>query len=230
MAARNPRRYSFERSSLKTTSFGADVSDWFLHIDPPSNPPPEWEFERLLTYRDRLRACHLPKIWAQQHPKAFLAEFHDILGIGSITGDPRIAPLLRFLEALHDDLLEMVMTSKRAFDLGRPYQFDPSILGDDEDIEKPDYSAYPSGHATQSMFVALGFETLVGAGTDRAKQGFEAAHQIGVNREIAGLHFPSDTAAGVEFASWAFRRVRDTRRFKEMLEDARQALAQRHQD
>ena len=60
-------------------------------------------------------------------------------------------------------------------------------------IELPTHPAYPSGHATQSMFIA---EILSHLDPINRECYEKAANEIGTNREIAGLHYRSDSLAG----------------------------------
>ena len=66
-------------------------------------------------------------------------------------------------------------------------------------IKLPTHPAYPSGHATQSMFLAEYFSNYY----PQYRQCFEdAAEEISVNREIAGLHYRSDTLAGYKLGKF----------------------------
>ena len=60
-------------------------------------------------------------------------------------------------------------------------------------IELPAHPAYPSGHATQSMFIA---EILSHLDPLNRECYEKAADEIATNREIAGLHYRSDSLAG----------------------------------
>ena len=66
-------------------------------------------------------------------------------------------------------------------------------------IQLPTHPAYPSGHATQSMFLAEYFSNYY----PQYRQCFEdAAEEISVNREIAGLHYRSDSLAGYKLGKF----------------------------
>ena len=70
-------------------------------------------------------------------------------------------------------------------------------------IRVPSHPSFPSGHATQSRLVGRALIDIMGLQdadpSDKAlKERIEqVAREIGVNRERAGVHYPSDTAAGV---------------------------------
>lgn len=66
-------------------------------------------------------------------------------------------------------------------------------------IELPTHPSYPSGHATQSRFCAEVFSYYY----PQYRECFEkASEEISVNREIAGLHFHSDTIAGYKLGKY----------------------------
>lgn len=66
-------------------------------------------------------------------------------------------------------------------------------------IELPTHPAYPSGHATQSSFCA---EVLSHYHPEYRECFEKASEEISVNREIAGLHFHSDTIAGYKLGKY----------------------------
>ncbi|WP_353298844.1 vanadium-dependent haloperoxidase [Sulfitobacter pacificus] len=68
-------------------------------------------------------------------------------------------------------------------------------------IQTPDHSAFPSGHATEAFALATVLYKLAGTqslanGLKGPSSPFRLAHRIAVNRTIAGVHFPVDSAAG----------------------------------
>jgi membrane-associated phospholipid phosphatase len=80
----------------------------------------------------------------------------------------------------------------------------------------PGHAAYPSGHATQAFLIAHSLAAIFPAkskpGIDLALQALAA--RIARNREIAGLHYASDTAAGIELAGAIWRTLKDGNEFK----------------
>jgi acid phosphatase (class A) len=95
----------------------------------------------------------------------------------------------RINEAVVDT--ESVVTElKRRYNRPRPSVVLPAIH---PVVPVPPYASYPSGHATQSIVIA----TLMSEVAPKAAERLTAlAVQVGRNREIAGLHYPSDTNAG----------------------------------
>ena len=65
-------------------------------------------------------------------------------------------------------------------------------------LNVPLHRAYPSGHATQAIVAARMLTEWTGKQGDQL---VKLATRVGRNREIAGLHFPSDTEAGFNLGS-----------------------------
>ena len=89
-----------------------------------------------------------------------------------------------------------IMTFKHQYKRPRPTQLEPRLK---PMVPCPQHPAYPSGHSTQSHLLALIFGKLSGR-PDVEKAMLEAADRIAANREYAGLHYRSDSAAGVTLA------------------------------
>src|SRR5262249_57034663 len=72
-------------------------------------------------------------------------------------------------------------------------------------IQVPGHASYPSGHSTQAHLIAQCVQlALPAAGplTAALSADLDAlAVRIARNREIAGLHYPSDSAAGLVLAT-----------------------------
>jgi len=88
------------------------------------------------------------------------------------------------------DTESVVMELKRRYNRPRPSVVLPAIH---TVVPVPPHASYPSGHATQSIVIA----TLMSKVAPHAAKRLTAlAVQVGRNREIAGLHYASDTNAG----------------------------------
>lgn len=96
----------------------------------------------------------------------------------------------------------------------------PSFLAKDlqPSIEVPLHPAYPSGHATQSFCLA---NLLTELFPDQASDLAQTAKEISVNREIAGVHYPSDTEAGQIIAQKIWQRLRLKPNFKGLIDQAK---------
>jgi acid phosphatase (class A) len=97
----------------------------------------------------------------------------------------------------------------------RPDKLDPTLT---PLIDVPEHPAYPSGHSTQAHAVAFLLTAL--APDQKAK--FESdALRVAVNREIAGVHYPSDSAAGRLLARQIVDLMLRDRSFAALVESAK---------
>lgn len=95
-------------------------------------------------------------------------------------------------------------------------------------IEVPGHASYPSGHSTQSHLAALCLaEVMPAAATDALDPNGPAnrahgplqrvAERISRNREVLGLHYPSDSAAGKLLAEQTFLLLKECQTVKDIL-------------
>ena len=118
-----------------------------------------------------------------------------------ITGgeDPAGIDFVRMLRQLVlSNLAGPLFAYKLQFGRARPGEVDPRIaplFSDPNDWRNPRHPSYPSAHAAQAYALAFLFGALT---TDDALKAtlMAAATRVAVNREIAGLHYPSDSEAG----------------------------------
>jgi acid phosphatase (class A) len=121
-------------------------------------------------------------------------------------------------ELVHTSLRELtglIFDFKEYFDRVRPSFLEPTL---DLAIENPDHPAYPSGHATQSYFIALIFSDL---DPDNRQAYLNSAVSIADNREIAGVHYASDSTIGRELAQQYFDRLQQTKWYQTQLTAAK---------
>ena len=109
----------------------------------------------------------------------------------------------------------VAMHFKAKYNRPRPGQLYPALMSP---VPSPGHPSYPNAHMLQarlmSLLVCMAEQAFVAADgnrtiVDRLKVPDEAsrwpflaqlADRVGQNREIAGLHYPSDTAAGTWMA------------------------------
>jgi membrane-associated phospholipid phosphatase len=94
----------------------------------------------------------------------------------------------------------VAMHFKAVHNRPRPSHLCPALM---PPIPVPGHASYPSGHATQANLMAL-FVTDAMPPAIQAGVAFDLtalATRIGRNREIAGMHYASDSAAGVALAA-----------------------------
>ncbi|WGR90884.1 phosphatase PAP2 family protein [Bradyrhizobium sp. ISRA435] len=86
------------------------------------------------------------------------------------------------------------MRIKHALACRRPIELSPQVQ---PIILTPGHGSFPSGHSTENHMVARILWELCGKGNkDLGEQLMREAARIAVNRTVAGVHFPVDTAAG----------------------------------
>jgi PAP2 superfamily len=184
---------------------------WRDHTDvsmlAPGNAPPvgaarDAELDGLFNAARDERAAALGEILAQADD--FITEFMALLSITAVSHPHthrlmHIGSVVGAFGAMH---------YKQHFNRPRPSQIAPGLL---PPIAMPGHSSFPSGHATQARLIANClnhlFVTAGLAAADRQVMGDNLqvlSDRIARNREIAGLHYPSDTAAGVRLADDLF--------------------------
>jgi hypothetical protein len=190
-----------------TTDWRTDITvkDWRQWPRPGSastTTDVDWEIDQLIRAATDERADALGEIAAQD------AEFRsDFLALLAAT--PRSHPWtyrLMHIAGLVGTL--MVMHFKEAQKRRRPSQVCPALR---PPIPVPGHAAYPSGHATQAHLIArcVGECIKQGMSDQTAAGDIQAAltalaKRIARNREIAGLHYVSDTWAGEQLAADIF--------------------------
>ena len=139
------------------------------------------------TYAE-LRADRLAEILVQR--EYLIPFFASIL---PVTPD-RAPAVIEMLETGLAFVTPVVMRIKLALGCPRPSQFSelvqPMIL-------EPGHPTLPSGHATQ-MFTLATMLTLLNKAPVKnvGSQLYRLACRVAINRTVAGLHFPADSAAG----------------------------------
>ncbi|WCR14068.1 phosphatase PAP2 family protein [Paracoccus seriniphilus] len=126
--------------------------------------------------------------------------------------EPSRAPAIR--EALFtalDMATFVVMRVKLALGCPRPTQFTDRIQ---PMISCPTHATLPSGHSTQAFTLATLLSLLQDpdAEVQPDSQLYRLACRIAINRTVAGVHFPADSAAGavlgIQLGRYMFQRAR----------------------
>jgi membrane-associated phospholipid phosphatase len=102
------------------------------------------------------------------------------------------------------------MHYKYKYDRARPSRLSPKLM---PPIEPPGHASFPSGHATQARLIARCLEEVM-PGDIIPKDGANPVPELGPlrkmaariarNREVLGLHYPSDSVAGRDLADATF--------------------------
>ncbi|WP_299706996.1 phosphatase PAP2 family protein [uncultured Tateyamaria sp.] len=106
---------------------------------------------------------------------------------------------LEFLTATNQVVYALEMRAKWYTWTPRPIDLSSNVH---PIIQTPDHSSYPSGHATEAFAMAtllarlMDNEKSAQDGMQEHTMPYRLAHRIAVNRTIAGVHYPIDSAAG----------------------------------
>ena len=99
---------------------------------------------------------------------------------------PKTEALLKHVQM---DASLALFHAKKRFNRARPHQLEPRLH---PAISVPSHPAYPSSHALQGYMVARTLSLLF---PQNSQDLMTVGEQIGREREIAGLHYPSDSKA-----------------------------------
>lgn len=97
-------------------------------------------------------------------------------------------------QMIHNDMSVLIAKQKETFDRVRPEYLSHKIR---PSINTPAHPSYPSGHASMSYIYAEIFSMI---DPENKEIYLKSAYRISVGREIAGVHYPSDTEAGKALA------------------------------
>jgi membrane-associated phospholipid phosphatase len=106
-----------------------------------------------------------------------------------------------------------IMKFKAQFNRARPYE-----IGAIGNLFKVDHPSYPSGHATYSYLLAFVFGEVY---PKKKHELFTLATRIALNRELAGVHFKSDSAAGLQLARELYVLLDEVDGYRTLLQKAK---------
>jgi acid phosphatase (class A) len=190
-----------------------------LEVSPPpanSSDTTRRDLEALLQLQQRARTRDAQRdIEAHKdYPgvcAAVLARVHR-----ELTHAPKTRALLEHVER---DATVAVFHAKRRFERARPHQLEPRLK---PAIGVPAHSAYPSGHALQGYLVARVLSAIF---PEYREDLMSAGYQIGFEREIAGLHYASDSAASRALGAELYARLETNEAFRRELTAAKSEWA-----
>lgn len=192
--------------------------DWekVINLSPPSknsSPETKRELETLVEYKSLRTQEELEQINKEIDLKTTELGGRPAPDYFDENKFPATAELFRYS---FSDLNILIMSEKKIFDRVRPNILEPDI---EPVIKVPGHPAYPSGHSTQAHFLAFVLGELM---PDRRDALIARAGEIAKNREIAGLHYPSDSRAGATLARQFVDLLLKNAEFQALLKTARQ--------
>ena len=92
---------------------------------------------------------------------------------------------------------------KRHFNRVRPKFLDHRIQ---PGVSTPTHPAFPSGHATWNYFIA---KVISDKYPEKTNEVYGIADEFATNRELGGVHYPSDTEYGYQLAHQIYNEIND---------------------
>lgn len=181
--------------------------------DFPANDSPETreELDLLLQYQEERTRAQINQTISEIDANNFIFGGRPIGSYGQ-ENFPKTTILIT--EGLFD-LARPIIATKLEFDRVRPHFLDARLK---PAIDVPEHAAYPSGHSTQAHFVA-GILSLLNP--ELETQYFQEAAQIAKNREIVGVHYPTDSAVGKDLALQVIAILLEDEKFQKLILEAR---------
>jgi hypothetical protein len=148
------------------------------------------EVSRFMDQWDQVKECA-----SSEHRSAALAVLPVILAGGiSNPWKEKWTYTIELIGRLIEESLHPLAYFKLKFNVARPV-----VLNKPAQLKVPRHPAFPSGHATQAMLVALVFGSLL-KDEERMECMVCAARRVALHRVQAGLHYEMDTNAGFKLA------------------------------
>ncbi|WP_299707791.1 phosphatase PAP2 family protein [uncultured Pontibacter sp.] len=125
----------------------------------------------------------------------------------------------KVLQNVIQDATYYIFSLKNDFNRPRPYQLDARL----ENLEAPGHASYPSGHSSASHVHAYILSHIFPEYKDHF---MGVASDMAFSRETRGVHYPSDSEAGKEFARQFVDELMKSRKFRADLEAMKAEIAQ----
>jgi hypothetical protein len=185
--------------------------------DPPANGSPTTlkEIEIILEKQKTRTPEEAARVKQEVHLNAYL--FENVLGPWFTEKDlPLTALLFQRVDAV---VHPVIVSAKKYWDRPRPFLQDARLH---PPIDLPKNASYPSGHSTVGNLDAL---ILAELAPDLKDALLARGRQIGDDRVIGGVHFPSDVDAGRTLARDLFDKFMASPAFQADLAKAKAEVA-----
>jgi len=160
-------------------------------ITRPATADFQQDVSLVATYSD-LRSERLEEIHLQ------IEDLVSFFGVATPLHPGTYAWTLEMLDGAVEFATMVAQRVKLSLGAPRPELFTPLLQ---PIIQTPSHGSFPSGHATQAFVIATLLDTLRSGGAtpktpSKKLQFYPIATRIAMNRTVAGVHYPSDSAAG----------------------------------
>jgi acid phosphatase (class A) len=189
-----------------------DITATIAILSPPpadGSPEQQAEIQRLLDFQAKRTPEDVARMEKYSHLSPYL--FTDILGDWFNKKDLPLTDKL--MSEVAAEGKAVVIPAKKQFHRNRPFVTDSRIT---PALKETGFS-YPSGHGTGGMTYALVLAEMFPEHKDAL---IARGKQIGEEREIAGVHYPSDVAAGQKIAAEIVKRLLANADFHAAMEKA----------
>jgi acid phosphatase (class A) len=140
--------------------------------------------------------------------------FHMGEQLGPWFSPDRLPVTADFMARVWADASYYLWAAKFRYNRVRPYSIEPRL----QNLETPNFPAYPSGHAGNSWVAAFVYEQLLPEHRELFRRN---AADMAFSREILGVHSASDSESGRVFARELVDRLLADANFRRDLEAAR---------
>lgn len=181
-----------------------DRAEFLIQIPPPSSNLSFETQEELKQLHSFVTERNPETIARIESERKLAGAYFNELTYGEIVSTTTRPMTSYFIQQSLHELSFLLMKFKAEHDRVRPSYLDSSL---EPLFEVPNHPAYPSGHATESYFVALMMSELDPENREAYR---ESAFRIAHGREIAGVHYPSDSDAGRNLATQYFTLLKQT--------------------
>lgn len=184
-----------ERAAAAPSGSAGYLSALSLNLYRLLPPPPEAgsaqehaELDELL----HLQATRTPMQAQRAHDDAAVSifRFADALGNPPEFNPKQLPRTAALFQRITRDELMFMQPAKDAYGRPRPFLTEPRLS---PVVDLAPSASYPSGHSTWAVACAIVLADMV---PERRAQIFARADEYAHNREVAGVHYPSDVAAG----------------------------------
>jgi acid phosphatase (class A) len=127
---------------------------------------------------------------AREDVRVGLLRFADALGAPAGLDPGRLPLTAALLKEVDVEDTTLIGPAKDAFARARPFTMEHAL---EPVVPRPDTASYPSGHATWAYTAALVLADLV---PERRGALLARAEEYAHNRNVGGVHYPSDVQAG----------------------------------
>lgn len=184
----------------------------------PVSPPPENSSPETRAELDQLLELQRARTPAQVKEMKKHLDYDEVCTAilaatnRKLTRAPKTKALLKHVQT---DALVALFHAKKRFNRARPHQLEPRLR---PAVSVPSHPAYPSNHALQGYLVARTLSLLFPQDSEDL---MAVGEQIGREREIAGLHYPSDSKASRALGDELFARLQQNEKFLAEVEASR---------